>query len=142
MTVPERSEKPCANCTQTKSLDQFAIDRSRPDGRTYWCRECRNARARRTHVWSTRTRPKGTVLVPFRDGDVKQARRRVNYLVEADLIPAPNALPCVDCGHEWEEGERRHEYDHHRGYAAEHHETVEAVCTTCHHAREMQRAAA
>ena len=24
--------------------------------------------------------------------------------------PHPNTLPCVDCGHIWFEGERRHEY--------------------------------
>jgi hypothetical protein len=35
----------------------------------------------------------------------------------------------------WAPGERRHEYDHHLGYAAEHHGDVEAVCTVCHRAR-------
>jgi hypothetical protein len=63
----------------------------------------------------------------------------VNYLVEARLIPHPNELPCVDCGHEWAPGQRRHEYDHHLGYAPEHHEHVEAVCTLCHHRREDER---
>ncbi len=48
--------------------------------------------------------------------------------------------PCADCGHVWAEGERRHEYDHHNGYAAEHQLDVEAVCTVCHHAREKARA--
>ena len=55
------------------------------------------------------------------------------------MIPSPNEMPCVDCGHIWGEGERRHEYDHYRGYAAEHHETVEAVCSKCHHERERRR---
>ena len=45
----------------------------------------------------------------------------------------------MDCGHEYGSGERRHEYDHHLGYAAEHHEDVEAVCSKCHHAREDMR---
>jgi hypothetical protein len=51
-------------------------------------------------------------------------------------------LPCTDCGHEWQPGERRHEYDHHLGYAPEHHEHVQVVCTVCHHERERARAAA
>ena len=36
-----------------------------------------------------------------------------------------------------------YEYDHHLGYAAEHHEHhehVEALCSKCHHAREVLRA--
>lgn len=38
-------------------------------------------------------------------------------------------------------GERRHEYDHHRGYAAAHHLDVEPVCTLCHVKRDSMRAA-
>lgn len=30
-------------------------------------------------------------------------------------------------------------YDHYRGYSAEHHFDVEAVCTTCHAKREKNR---
>ncbi|MFF5261307.1 hypothetical protein ACFY4C_20385 [Actinomadura viridis] len=66
----------------------------------------------------------------------------MNYLVDAGLIPDPNELPCVDCGHVYTPEQRRHEYDHHLGYAPEHHEDVEPVCTTCHHAREAERRAA
>lgn len=54
--------------------------------------------------------------------------------------PHPNSLPCADCAHEWKTGERRHEYDHHRGYAAEHHYDVEPVCTLCHARRDNARA--
>lgn len=74
-----------------------------------------------------------------RDGDSKQAQRRVNHLVALELIPRPNALLCADCGHEWTLGQLRHEYDHYLGYSAEHHEDVEAVCTPCHHNRETFR---
>lgn len=66
----------------------------------------------------------------------------MNYLVDAGLIPDPNDLPCADCGHVYTPEGRRHEYDHYLGYAPEHHEDVEAVCTTCHHARETERRAA
>lgn len=81
----------------------------------------------------------GRRFTPARDGDVRQARSRVNYLVAQQLLADPNDLPCVDCGHVHAVGERRHEYDHHRGYAIAHHEDVEPVCTTCHHRREKAR---
>jgi hypothetical protein len=75
-----------------------------------------------------------------RDGDKVQARQRINVEVRTGQRPHPNSLPCVDCGHVWSEGERRHEYDHHKGYAAEHHYDVEPVCTTCHTARDSAKA--
>lgn len=56
-------------------------------------------------------------------------------------MPHPNTLPCKDCGHEWREGERRHEYDHYLGYGAEHHYIVESVCTLCHAKRDSARKA-
>ena len=74
-----------------------------------------------------------------RDGDKRQARQRINVEVRTGHRPHPNALPCVDCGHIWCDGERRHEYDHYLGYAAEHHLDVEPVCTTCHAARDNGR---
>jgi hypothetical protein len=78
---------------------------------------------------------------PPRDGDKKQARQRINVEVQNGVRPHPNMLPCTDCAHVWSEGERRHEYDHHKGYAAEHHLHVEAVCTRCHAARDSARKA-
>jgi hypothetical protein len=74
-----------------------------------------------------------------RDGDRKQARQRINVEVRTGRRPHPNDLPCVDCGHVWSKGERRHEYDHHLGYAAEHHGDVQSVCTLCHTKRDSQR---
>lgn len=133
--------KVCVQCRFTKPHDAFAKDRSRPDGRAYRCRDCLNASARAKYVRKPRPAA-GRSYAPARDGDVKQARRRVNYLVEAGLLPAPNDLPCTDCGHVWALGERRHEYDHHLGYDATHHEDVQPVCTTCHHVREQERQAA
>ncbi len=75
---------------------------------------------------------------PPRDGDKIQARQRVNVEVRTGRRPHPNTLPCTDCGHVWRPGERRHHYDHHLGYAAEHHLDVEPVCTTCHAARDQK----
>lgn len=74
-----------------------------------------------------------------RDGDFKQARQRVNVEVRRGFRPHPNSLPCTDCGHVWRDGERRHEYDHHLGYAPEHHLDVQSVCTLCHATREAER---
>jgi len=71
-----------------------------------------------------------------RDGDKRQARRRINVEVREGRRPHPNTLPCADCGHVWQEGERRHEYDHYLGYGAEHHYDVESVCTVCHARRD------
>lgn len=82
----------------------------------------------------------GPAPQPACDGDKKQARHRVNVLVRTGKIPHPNDLPCADCSHEWKAGERRHEYDHHKGYKAKHHEDVEAVCTTCHAQRDGAKA--
>lgn len=89
--------------------------------------------------WADHTRP-GPAPNPPRDGDRKQARQRINVEVRTGRRPHPNTLPCADCGHEWSEGERRHEYDHFMGYAAEHHYAVESVCTTCHAARDSSKA--
>lgn len=76
-----------------------------------------------------------------RDGDKVQARQRINVEVRTGRRPHPNELPCADCGHVHRPGERRHEYDHHLGYAAEHHYDVQPVCTLCHAARDSARKA-
>lgn len=116
----------------------FGRDRSRADGLARSCRRSSSAAARSRY--QRRPRPQaGRQFVPARDGDQAQARGRVNYLVSAGLLPAPNTLPCTDCGHVHTPGGRRHEYDHHLGYAAEHHEDVQAVCSRCHHIREAAR---
>lgn len=82
----------------------------------------------------------GPAPYPPRDGDKVQARQRINVEVREGRRPHPNTLPCVDCGHVWKPGERRHEYDHYKGYAAEHHYDVEPVCTLCHAARDSAKA--
>lgn len=84
------------------------------------------------------TRKRGWIT-PTRDGDKKQARRRVNYLVEQGRIPHPDDLPCMDCGDGVFSGVYRHEYDHARGYDAENQLYVEPVCSKCHHNREAMR---
>lgn len=131
-------EKWCTGCQSWHPRAAFAADATRPTGLTASCTEYRNSRARAEYVPIPRPAP-GRRYVEARDGDQRQARRRVNNLVAQGLIPRPNDLPCTDCGHVYAAGERRHEYDHYAGYAAEHHEDVQPVCTTCHHAREVAR---
>lgn len=128
----------CTGCKEWHASTAFRPDRSRTDGLTAGCRQYRNRKGREGYKPSPRP-PAGRRFAKPRNDDRKQARGRVNYLITAGLLPRPNNLPCTDCGHLWQPGRSRHEYDHHRGYAAEHHEHVEAVCTTCHHARETAR---
>lgn len=90
--------------------------------------------------WADHTRRYGPLPHPARDGDKVQARHRVNVEVRTGKRPHPNTLPCADCGHIHSQGERRHEYDHHLGYAAEHHLEVESVCTLCHAKRDSSKA--
>lgn len=90
--------------------------------------------------WTDHTRP-GPLPNPPRDGDKEQARQRINVEVRTGRRPHPNALACVDCGHVWSDGERRHEYHHHLGYDAAHHYDVVPVCTECHSKRDSAKAA-
>ena len=133
----QRGEKWCLRCPGWHPLSAFGKDSSRGDGFASACRDSRNQAGRKGYIAKPRPQP-GRRFVDARGGDKIQARRRVNFLVEAGLISSPNANPCNDCGHMGPG--KRHEYDHFKGYAAEHHESVEAVCTTCHHAREKRRA--
>jgi hypothetical protein len=38
--------KHCLDCGKTKEIEDFGLDRKRPDGRHTYCRECRNGRSR------------------------------------------------------------------------------------------------
>lgn len=131
--------KRCSNCGDYKPRSEFGRDRSRPDGLTYWCRGCKNARSRERYVKKGHPGRRGW-LAPVRDGDKKQARRRVNYLVEQGLIPHPDDVPCADCVDMLLTPGGRHEYDHARGYDGKNQLYVEAVCQRCHRNREELRA--
>lgn len=132
--------KACNQCQAVKIASAFAKDPTHSDGLTSICRDCRNAAARARYQPKGRPAQSGPAPLAPRDGDKLQARHRINVEVAAGRRAHPNSLPCADCGHIWIEGERRHEYDHHLGYAAEHHLAVEPVCTLCHHKRDNPRA--
>lgn len=131
-------EKWCGRCRVWHPVSAFGRDRSRADGMASACRRKRGELARTSYVRRPRPAP-GRRFVAPRDGDKLQARRRVNHLVDVGLLPAPGDVACADCGHLGPD--RRHEYDHHLGYDAEHHEDVQAVCSPCHHKREALRRA-
>lgn len=77
--------------------DQWEFTK-RYDGLNARCRESKNDRTR--NIYQPKPRPiPGRSFVPARSGDAKQARHRINYFVEAGLLPGPNLLPCHDCGH-------------------------------------------
>lgn len=134
-----QGQKWCVNCKDWHPLTEFGRDASRTDGLASACSRSRRDRDRARYVPKLGPRLVGRRFVEAREGDALQARRRVNYLVDVGLLADPDALPCVDCRHEHGDTSRRHEYDHYLGYAAEHHEDVEAVCSRCHHAREVKR---
>jgi len=132
----DRGEKWCTTCKAWHPKSAFGPSASRYDGLRPSCREGRNRIKRETYVPVPRPSA-GRRFKPPRENDASQARGRVNHLVVVGVIPNPNTLPCVDCGHIGDGP--RHEYDHHEGYAAAHHEDVEAVCAPCHHRREHDR---
>jgi hypothetical protein len=129
-------EKWCTRCKDWHQRSDFGKDQSRGDGLTAQCAIGRNSSSRQSYVPRPRPKP-GRRFVAVRCGDKKQAVHRVNYLVHIGILPNPNAIACTDCGHTG--ADKRHEYDHYKGYDAENHENVQPVCTACHHRRERER---
>lgn len=134
------TDRACSRCDVIKGAEGFHSDKSHRDGRTSVCRQCRNIHARSNYTVKDQPERHGPLPAPGRDGDKLQARHRVNRAILAGDLPPPNCLPCIDCNHVWRTGERRHEYDHHLGYAAQHHLCVQPVCTLCHSKRDNARA--
>lgn len=132
----DAGQKWCGRCRTFHPRAEFGADRSRGDGLAPACRTSKNSHGRAEYQPRPRPAP-GRRYAAARDGDKLQARGRVNHLVDVGLLPSPATLRCVDCGHLGPD--RRHEYDHHLGYAAEHHEDVEPVCNPCHARREVDR---
>lgn len=129
-------QKWCTACKSLHPAGNFGRDSSRGDGLAACCLASRRVKVRAVR---RKTGPRGWIA-PTRAGDKKQARRRVNYLVEQGRLANPNTVPCADCGHIG--SGPRHEYDHHSGYGPAHQLDVQAVCSSCHHTREATRRAA
>ena len=126
----------CRGCGRWQKRAKFGRDATRHDGLASLCLKAKAEEHRRLYVPRPRPKP-GRRFVPARPGDKLQARARANHLVNVGLLPPPNEIACCDCGHLGDD--RRHEYDHYLGYAAEHQEHVEAVCTKCHARRARER---
>lgn len=126
----------CTRCKTEHPISAFGRDRSRGDGLSASCLASRRVAERKPQRGSLGRRK---WLKPTRDGDKRQARRRINYLVEQGRIPHPDDLPCTDCGDGVYANSYRHEYDHALGYDGENQLIVEAVCSRCHHNREDAR---
>ncbi len=114
----------CFRCRTWQRQISFQRDRSRGDGLKADCKPCQKKRKR----------PKQDYTLPQH-----QARYQVMVAVRYKRLPPAKSLPCTDCNQIWQEGLPRHEYDHYKGYAAEHYLTVQVVCQRCHQEREMQR---
>jgi hypothetical protein len=141
LSIQREGSKFCYECASVKPQAEFGRDCTRYDGHSAVCLACRKALYRRTYRPKGRKSKRGAFYAETRCGDIRQARRRVNHHVEVGLLPRPNSLPCMDCAHVYTPGRRRHEYDHHLGYGAEHQLDVQPVCTKCHAAREQRRRA-
>jgi hypothetical protein len=134
------TEKWCTGCKAWHLRGAFKADASRSDGLASTCSMGRASRHVATYVPRASVSRRGMLVVSAtRDGDKKQARMRVNHEVQTGARPHPNTLPCTDCGHVWEPGERRHEYDHHLGYAAARQLDVQPVCVECHRKRDSAK---
>ena len=131
--------KRCSYCKIWLDRKLFNSDVTRHDRLSPVCKNCRKKQYRMKYVPKKRVSRLGCRYVIVRDGDKLQARARINHLIDVGLLPKPNDLPCIDCGHLWKIGERRHEYDHYNGFEGKYHETVEVVCSRCHHKREVKK---
>lgn len=125
----------CTGCKMWHKKDVFNSDKSRWTGKTQSCRIYKKIEYKKLHKPIPPEQRKRMGPSPFaeREGDKKQARRRINVLVRTGKIPHPNNLICSDCGHVHKAGGKRHEYDHYEGYSTGKHLVVRALCSTCHH---------
>jgi hypothetical protein len=134
--MADLTAKWCTACKVRHPISAFGRDKSRADGYAACCLASRRVKVRK--VQTGRAGRSGW-LKPVRDGDKRQARRRINYQVEKGIIPHPADLPCMDCGDSVFLTPHRHEYDHARGYDGKNQLYVEPVCSRCHHNREDAR---
>jgi len=108
----------CWKCRLWKEKEEFDLDKSRGDGRTAICIDCRRVKVRRQRRHSPPS-------VKVRE-DASNALRKA---IRQGRITKPSALPCHDCG------KPARQYHHHLGYAHSHWLDVVAVCVSCHHRR-------
>lgn len=108
----------CWACVEWQPIDDFAIDRSRGDGRVARCRAAVNVKRRMVRVLSA-----PSVQVH------NAATNAVRTAIRRGELPAPTSLTCADCP------EAAEQYHHFIGYEPEHWLDVLALCRSCHLSR-------
>ena len=96
----------CEKCHEEKSLEVFYRNKSRPEGRGYWCKDCCKVHERLPHrkgrhaKW--RNSPKGKAKTReynkahYEEDKPKQrARATIHRLIELGII---KRMPCETCG--------------------------------------------
>lgn len=63
--------KTCSRCKEAKEPSLFGLDKSRPDGRSYWCKACL---AQKNHAWDSANK------------DRKAATRRARYEANREKV--------------------------------------------------------
>jgi hypothetical protein len=48
--TPTRWKKKCIGCKEIKDIQEFAEDKSRPDGHEYYCKDCRREHQRNKYA--------------------------------------------------------------------------------------------
>jgi hypothetical protein len=129
-------EKWCSGCKQWHKISAFGKDANRSDKLSTVCFSYRKTMYDRKYIHKVRISKKGSRFVLPRDNDKRQARARINHLVDIGILSDPNDLNCSDCGHVYDK-KIRHEY-HHESYTADKQEIVIILCTKCHVKRHME----
>jgi hypothetical protein len=127
-----RGQSHCRICRRWHDIGNFHKDPSSTKGISSRCKDCS-----REYYKKYRPRIGKWQGNPERDGDKRQANAKVRVAVQNGRMPRPSDVPCFDCRHIGPD--RRHEYDHYRGYSAGNHLQVQAVCKRCHALREVNR---
>ncbi|MEV4516430.1 hypothetical protein AB0K00_46690 [Dactylosporangium sp. NPDC049525] len=81
-------EKRCCQCDESKPLEAFAINRSKPDGRHNQCRACKKV-YNAAYYEQTKDRHNPGRAERRRQERVRIRRKLIEYLQEH---------PCIDCG--------------------------------------------
>ena len=93
--------KKCLKCHRIKPLDDFSVQRSRPDGYTTWCKECRNTATQQSRQddgerWhGYRTKAYWADPERFR-AEVRRSTR--NARLQAIFVYAGDDPMCACCG--------------------------------------------
>jgi hypothetical protein len=129
-----RSERAKGNlwCCAHKRFEPiccFSKHKNRSTGRQSRCKEA--AQEADVKRYEIRLQELGKTRKTREDGNKRQAQARISYLLRIGKLKHANAYSCNKCGHKYQ-GDVKHEWHHHKGYAVQYHEDVIALCKRCH----------